>query len=129
MDLNVSSAASVSYFIAPVASAVLLALEARAPRRIFWPLVTVGSLALVTTGFRSVGVLAVAGGARILPSIGAMLPPLATAINVRSTERYMHDSDVRRGILAVRWAIATACYAIIALGAREILEVASGFTR
>ena len=117
MDLSDVSAASMFYVVPPLASAVILALEARAPRRAYWPIILVGTIAMVTTGYRHAGVPL---------ELAAALPPLATAINVRSTESYMERDQPRAAILFARWLVAVFCYAIIALGVREVAGIVGG---
>ena len=106
-----------SYLVPLLGSAVILGLEARAPRRAYWPIVLVGVIAMVTAGWVSAGAA---------PGIAAALPPLATAINVRSTERYMERDQGRAIVLTARWLVAVFCFAIVALGVQEVLAVVLG---
>ena len=106
-----------SYLAPLLACAVILALESRAPRRAYWPIVLVGVIGMVTTGYVTAGAA---------PGFAAALPPLAAAINVRSTERYMERDRGRAIVLSARWLVAVVCYATIVLGVKEILAVLMG---
>lgn len=117
MEPNVVSGSIMQYLLPPVASAVILAIGSRAPRRAFWPLMLVGTTVLVTTGYRHAGVA---------PELAAALAPLATAINVRSTESYLERDQPRAAIMAARWLVAVFCYAIIALGVHEVMAIVQG---
>jgi hypothetical protein len=117
MQPDVVGASLSTYLLPPAASAAILALEARAPRRVFWPIILVGIIALVTTGYRHAGVA---------PEFAAALAPLATAMNGRSTESYMQRDQARAGILAARWLVAIFCYAIVALAVREVVAILPG---
>jgi hypothetical protein len=116
MELTGSPGVS-GYLIPPLASAAILVLETRAPRRVYWPIIVLGVIALVTTGYRHAGVA---------PEMAAALPPLATAINVRSTERYLDREHGRAVVMTMRWLVAIFCYAIVALAIREVLAVTQG---